>query len=182
VEEARWPVDERFLDDFLLVWGSGAEEMVGEVRKMLGRAPTDAELEPLTLALAEHARRAGPEGLRGALTRLRGDGAAFNTWLGKYDVVLSPVLREPPVRLGELAPVVPFDAWVARVKRYMGYTPIHNVSGAPAMSVPLHWTPAGLPVGLQFSAPPGEDARLLRLAYALEEARPWVHRLPPTHA
>lgn len=182
LEQARWPLEPAFLDDFLLFWGAGAARMVQTAKMRLGRAPTDRELEPVTLGLAEAADRAGATGQAAAVVRLKAAGDAFNSWLARYDVVLTPVMREPPIRLGEIAPDRPYDAWVARVKRYMGYTPIHNVSGAPAISLPLHWTRAGLPIGLQLSAPPGGDAVLLRLAYQLEAARPWAARRPPLRA
>jgi amidase len=176
------PLSADFIDDFLLFWGAGAGRTVAMARARLGRAPTTAELEPLTLALAAHSDTAGAAALNAAVERLKATGAAYNQWLGGYDVVLSPVLRTPPIRIGQLSPEVPFDTWVARVKDYMGYTPIHNISGAPAMSVPLHWTAGGLPVGVQFSAPPRGDGLLLKLAYALEEAKPWAHRRPPISA
>jgi amidase len=71
---------------------------------------------------------------------------------------------------------------VARLKEYVGYTPLHNVAGAPAISVPLYWTDAGLPVGTMFSARAGNERLLLELAYQLEAARPWAQRTPAVHA
>jgi amidase len=65
---------------------------------------------------------------------------------------------------------------------YVGYTPLQNVAGAPAMSVPLAWTGSGLPIGAHFSAPKGAERRLLELAYELEQARPWTSRRPPVNA
>jgi amidase len=70
-------------------------------------------------------------------------------------------------------------ALIRRTERAVGYTPIHNIAGCPAMSVPLRWTAAGLPVGAHFAARPGDDAVLLGLAYELEAARPWRDRWAP---
>ena len=69
-----------------------------------------------------------------------------------------------------------------RVINYVGYTPLQNVAGAPAMSVPLSWSPAGLPIGAHFSAAKGQERTLLELAYELELARPWAGRKPPVNA
>jgi amidase len=77
---------------------------------------------------------------------------------------------------------VDFDTLTARLIEYVGYTPIHNVAGAPSMSVPLHWTDAGLPVGSMLSARRGNERTLFELAYELEAAQPWAHRIPPVHA
>ena len=71
---------------------------------------------------------------------------------------------------------------IERLTGYVGYTTLHNVAGAPAMSVPLHWTPDGLPVGVQFAARAGQERTLFQLAYELERARPWAGRHPPLWA
>ena len=68
---------------------------------------------------------------------------------------------------------------IARTERAVGYTPIHNIAGCPAMSVPLHVAPSGLPIGSHFAARRGAEATLLALAYELEEARPWRDRWAP---
>ena len=109
---------------------------------------------------------------------------AYDTWFPahQFDVVMSPVLASPAAPLGEVGPSVPFDTLVPRLKQYVGYTPLHNIAGAPAMSVPLHWTAAGLPVGTMFAARTGDERLLFELAYQLEAARPWAHRAPPVRA
>lgn len=119
----------------------------------------------------------------------------------RYDLFLTPVVAEPPVRIGELAPrrlerlqmqlvsglrlgrLVPFLRLVDRLATESlsrtPFTQLANLTGQPAMSVPLHWTPEGLPVGAHFTAPFGDEATLFRLAAQLEEARPWFDRRPP---
>ena len=97
-------------------------------------------------------------------------------------MVLSPVLGSAAPLLGEVGPSAPFEILVARLKEYVGYTPIHNIAGAPSMSVPLYWSEAGLPVGSMFSARAGAEKMLFELAYELEAARPWAQRIPPVHA
>jgi amidase len=73
---------------------------------------------------------------------------------------------------------VPFDTLRERLLQQVGYTLIHNVAGAPAISLPMGWTSAGLPVGVQVCAGPGQERVLLELAYELEAAQPWVQRRP----
>ncbi|HEX2191070.1 MAG TPA: amidase family protein [Longimicrobiaceae bacterium] len=128
--------------------------------------------------------------------------AAFHA---RHDLYLTPAVAEPPVRIGELAPrraerlqmelvtrlrlgrLVPFLRLVDRLATdslsRTPFTQLANLTGQPAMSVPLHWTPEGLPVGAHFVAPFGDEATLFRLAAQLEEARPWFDRRPiPTAA
>ena len=97
----------------------------------------------------------------------------------KYDLVLSPVVREPPWKLGVYE--TGFDNPYSYFSRVYDYSPFcwpYNVSGQPAISVPFHWTPEGLPVGVMFAGQYGDEATLLRLASQLEGARPWAHKVP----
>ena len=84
--------------------------------------------------------------------------------------------------LGEIAPTLPMEVGFARVQDYVAYTPLQNTAGAPAMSVPLAWSAAGLPIGAHFSAAPGRERTLLELAFELEQAQPWAARKPPVCA
>jgi amidase len=122
----------------------------------------------------------------------------------RYDMLLTPTLAHPPMRhgagdpgAGEQALLNALDrigllGWLARTGllggtidkiardslQYVPFTQLANLTGTPAMSVPLHWTAAGLPLGVQFVARMGEEARLLQLAHQLEATQPWFDRLP----
>jgi amidase len=100
-----------------------------------------------------------------------------------HDLWLTPTLAEPPLKLGELdaTPDNP-RAGFERATQYVPFTPIQNATGEPAMSVPLYWNEAGLPIGAHFVARFGDEATLFRLAAQLEEARPWAAKRPPVSA
>lgn len=98
-----------------------------------------------------------------------------------YDVILSPVLTREPARIGEL--VVPDESlsledMIERSHRYSPFAALFNASGQPAMSVPLSWSAAGLPMGAHFAGRFGEEGVLLGLAGQLERVRPWRGRVP----
>ena len=86
-------------------------------------------------------------------------------------------MAQPPVPIGELATDDP--AVFARVTAYIPFTPLFNATGQPAISLPLHWSKGGLPVGVQFAGRFGDEGVLYRLAGQLERARPWRDRRPP---
>jgi amidase len=185
VEPTHWPDDgAQFIDDFLLLWAAGAAQDAAEVAKAAGRPPDESLMEPFSLGMLEMFRKAPPEALPAALQRLEADALAYDTWFPahQFDVVISPVLSSPPPLLGEVGPSVAFDTLVARLREYVGYTPLHNIAGAAAMSVPLYWTEAGLPVGTMVAARAGQERMLFELAYELEAAQPWAQRAPPLHA
>lgn len=173
----------QFITDFLLLWANGAKQIADKLAGLIGRAPDSRDLEGFTLGMVEMAQKAGPQALGPAIQRLHANALAYDTWFPAYqlDVVLSPVLSSGPPLLGEDGPLVPFDTLVGRLTEYVGYTPIHNVAGAPAMSLPLYWTDAGLPVGTMFAARAGNERMLFELAYELEAASPWAQRIPPVH-
>ncbi len=136
-------------------------------------------LRPLTRWLADRGRAvSGPEfGLAiGAMRRFAADCLAT---LAPYDVVLTPTLAVPPLPVGEIRddadPAADFEAQ----KAFTPWTSAWNVTGMPAVSLPLHWTPDGLPVGVMLAARPAEEALLLALAAQVEEASPWSDRHPP---
>ena len=96
-----------------------------------------------------------------------------------FDLLCTPVLALPPARLGELSD--PAEG-LNRVLETLQFTSQFNVSGQPAASLPLHWAPGGLPIGVQLVADYGREDLLLRVCGQLEEASPWVGRRPPVHA
>ncbi len=187
VVEARPELDpEEFLENFLTIWSAGPEQLeanawiIGLTQWRFVRARD--VLEPWTLGLAEwHDRR--PSGaLEAAVAYVERLTREFDAFFQEYDVLLTPVAAEPPFRIGEHAPDVPFDTLMERVVEYAGYTPQHNAAGTPAMSVPLFQSPDGLPIGSQFAARVGRERTLLELAFELEQARPWASRWAPNSA
>ncbi len=151
------------------------------VTPALGRRPGADEFEPFTLELIDWAATLAPDARQTAEQAIDTVRAALLTAFDGCDVVLTPTLARLPWRLGTLAPTLGRETVIARTEHLVGYTPIHNLAGCPAMSVPLEWVD-GLPVGMQFAAAPGADRRLLELAYELEAAQPWAHRRPPLAA
>ena len=136
-------------------------------------------LRPLTLWLGERgAAVSGPDfGL--AIGRLRQFAADALITLAPYDAVLTPTLATPPLPVGAIRddadPAADFEAQ----KRFTPWTSAWNVTGMPAISLPLHWTDDGLPVGVMLAARPAEEETLLALAAQVEAAAPWCDRRPP---
>lgn len=166
-------------DAFFLIAGAAVAGVVGMVGQMRGQPVRRHELEPFSWSLAEELQRRGP----GALPQARAVSVAcaerYVAHVARYDVVLTPTLATAPWRIGHLSPILPREELLRRTARAVGYTPIHNIAGCPAMSVPLHWTDEGIPIGTHFAAAPGAEALLLGLAYQLEAARPWQNRWAP---
>ncbi|MEL6316586.1 MAG: amidase family protein, partial [Pseudomonadota bacterium] len=191
VAEGRPDLEHRALyEAFLDLWASVPESLIFGWRRLAIRlatgrllTPLDQMFEPWTLGLAawSRRRRAGrADPVAAALARFELEAAKYDAFFAtQADVWITPVLREPPPPLGHLAPDAPFETLMARILAHAGHTPLHNALGAPAMSVPLHWTAEGLPIGVQFAARAGADGLLLGLALALEAAAPWAERAPP---
>ena len=145
-----------------------------------GRAMTDRDFEVLTLASAYNAQKATAIDYVAAQLSAFRISRALATFFESCDVLLCPTLCSPPLRIGELNTMAQDLSQIAPIlRRYMPATAMFNMSGQPAMSVPLAWNRAGLPLGMMFSARFGEEATLLRLAAQLEQERPWKGKLPP---
>jgi len=163
----------------LLISGAAAEGIVRAQDRARAEPVQESELEPFTWSLIDDYSRAGAGALERARAVLRSAAQAYRATTLGYDIVLTPTTAIEPWPVGYLSPLVPQRVLRARIAEVMAYTPIQNVAGAPAMSVPLETSERGLPIGMQFAAAPGNDALLLGLAHQLEAAYPWQERWPP---
>ena len=104
-------------------------------------------------------------------------------WSMGFDLLLTPTVLEPPVTLESMqADADRFPELAGKFMRHVFFTRRFNITGQPAISLPLHWTPEGLPVGVQLVAAMGREDLLIRIASQIEQAQPWVSRRPPVHA
>jgi amidase/6-aminohexanoate-cyclic-dimer hydrolase len=141
---------------------------------------TDGDMEILTLATAHNARKATGIDYTAAQLNAFRISRGLATFFEACDVFLCPTLCTPPLRIGELNPMSHDLSHISPIlRRYIPATSMFNMSGQPAMSVPLAWNAAGLPLGMMFAARFGDEATLFRLAAQLEQERPWKQRLPP---
>jgi amidase/6-aminohexanoate-cyclic-dimer hydrolase len=146
----------------------------------IGRAVTERDFEHLTLASAHNARKAASVDYVAAQLAAFQISRGLAAFFASCDVFHSPTLCSPPLRLGELDTMSNDLSHIAPVlRRYMPGTSMFNMSGQPAMSVPLAWNAAGLPLGMMFAARFGDEATLFRLAAQLEQQRPWKDKKPP---
>jgi len=166
-------------DAFFLVAGATMAGIVDTVGGMRPVPVQPHELEPFTWALIRKFQKRGPAALDVARATFAQCTSNYLAAFSDCDVLLTPTLAEPPWRLGHLSPLVDFDELLARTARAVGFTPIQSIAGCPGMSVPLHWSPEGLPIGLHFAANVGREDTLLPLAYELEAAQPWRERWAP---
>ncbi|MCP3976679.1 MAG: amidase [bacterium] len=138
--------------------------------------------EPFTWDLVNHARHHSAVDLMIALDTLQAISHEVAAFTSDYDLMLWPVLATPPMPNGWIDQNAGLNTMWDQLERYVPYTPIANFTGRPAMSVPLHWTSEGLPVGVQFVADFGDEMTLLQLAHQLEGASPWWNRISPVAA
>jgi len=177
VKEIPALADARMAEDFFLYWARMATVIRYLGRFAFGRGFDRHELEPLTRQLSRfYLRRIWRS--PGAIRRLRRFGEEHRRRFADCDVIVSPVLARPPVPLGYLALDIDFDTAAERLMHYAAFTPVQNVAGTPAISLPLGQSIEGLPIGVQFAAGMGEERRLLELAYELEAAAPWWSAAP----
>ena len=166
-------------DAFFIVAGAAIAGVVDMIDRMRGEPVQRAELEPFTWALIDTFLERGPDAMPRARATFADAVRAYNDATRDYDVVLTPTIATEPWRIGHLSPVLGRQELIARTARAVGYTPLQNIAGCPAMSVPLHFPDGGVPIGTHLAAAYQADALLLGLAYQLEEARPWKERWAP---
>jgi amidase len=166
------PVPESFIDDFLLYWALLAFALVRGGRGRFGESFDRGRLDNLTLGLETFAAR-NLHRLPVAIVRLSTRRRRTLKSVRDYDVLLTPTLADAPPRVGHLDPTADYDQIIERLVDWVAFTPLQNVTGDPAISLPLAESANGLPIGMMFSAPLGREATLLELAYELEEVSPF---------
>lgn len=173
IKEIPFPVPLSFAEHFARYWAM----MAYLVKKAGPRAFKNFEaikLDGLTLGLsAYYAKQAYKTPL--TLLRLKHFSYQIRKTFNEVDVILSPTLSQHTPKLGYLSPTVEFDELFERLRAYIGFTPLANVAGTPAISLPAGFNSQGLPSSIQFMADVGNEAQLLALAYEWEQAQPWQH-------
>ncbi len=184
VEETTLSVDgDAFTTHFVNQWACSNAWAMEDWQKRLGREVTEAEMEPLSWALVQLGRSINGGQYLSAVQELQLMSRAVAEYFEGIDVLLTPTLGEPPALLGtfDSPPDEPLTG-LFRAAAYVPFTPPFNVTGQPGISLPLHWSEAGLPIGVQFVGRFGDEESLLSLAGQLEQAAPWAERRPPVAA
>jgi amidase len=151
------------------------------ISQRIGREIRQDDVEPLTWASAEHGRTVSASRYVADLEMMHAwTRRVASWWESGFDLLLTPTLAEPPPLLGDLAGTNPdpVETW-RRNGEVAAFTPLFNVTGQPAISLPLHWSAEGLPVGVQLVAAHNREDLLVRIAAQLEQAQPWSDRRPP---
>jgi amidase len=176
VEPTGPPVADAFGADFLRYWSFIAFVLTKTGRRFYGEGFDAARADEVTRGLSGRFLKS-IERFPGSVRRLRRLAAAQEPSFENFDVLVSPVLGHAPPPIGYLGPDVDFGTHLARLLRYTSFTPVQNVSGSPALALPMARSASGVPMGVQLAAPLGREARLLSLGYELEEAAPWATRI-----
>jgi amidase len=185
VAEADWPGFTPVVGAAIgtMIYGATAWILRYWIRR-LGREPGADEIEPLTRALWEAGEKVTAAEWLLAMEDIQRFGRAVARFFSAFDVFLTPTMSAPPLPIGAMAST-PEDPWRSlkisgQTVRYAGV--MANLTGNPAMSVPLWWNDDGLPIGVHFLGRFGDEATLVRLASQLEASQPWAGRLPAVHA
>lgn len=193
------PYDDKALaQTFLTIWFAQVAGQVAEIKDRTGAADSDFEAD--TLAMVEVGRANGVVEMLRALGEIAGYTRAMSDFFADHDYFMTPTIGQAPIAVGALDTPAPLQVGARLAHRLHGgkallktgiidqmieenlgwvpYTQMANLTGRPAISVPVHWTGEGLPLGTQFNGPLGSDGALLQLAAQLEEAAPWIGRFP----
>ena len=166
---------------FLGIYASAITRDLERWSARIGRTLEPSDLDPINAVIAEMGRSVTGAQYLAALETAQGWSRQVGSWWESgNDVLVTPTMPEPPAQLGELAPDAGDPITImSRMGNYAMFTSLFNVTGQPAISLPLHWTAEGLPIGVQLVAAYGREDVLIRLASQLEQARPWAGHRPP---
>jgi amidase len=172
VEHVAPPFEESFHEDFFLFWATMAFAITQFGTRLIHPEFDRTKVEPFTEGLVDHFKRRAHR-IPGAILRLKRFARRCAGGFQRYDVLMNPTVAMPPPEHGYIGPDVEFDTALERLKWFIPFTPTQNISGAPAISLPLARSQDGLPLGVQLGAPLGGERTLLELSLELEQARPW---------
>ena len=170
---------------FGLIFSSTTGQVVAYWERELGKKITQEQLEPVTWLVYQNAATRTGADYCIAIEDCQRFSRKVAQWFhkGDYDILLNTTLTIPPIELGNFAPdnLRKAGKAIQLMSKLVAFTFVYNVTGQPAMSVPLYWTADNVPIGIQFAARFGDEATLFRLAAQLEQERPWADRKPPIH-
>lgn len=179
VEEAMPQIDfAAFNDAFFSLWCMSVAMGINGFAQLTGRKPTQEQFEPMSWECAEAGWQMSASTYVRDMVYMQQMSWKLAQFFNQYDVWLTPTLSTPPKQIGEISMAGSLREIEARLFNWVSFTPLANATGIPAMSVPLYWNSAGLPIGSHFMAPYGDEATLFRLAAQLEVAQPWADRRP----
>jgi amidase len=168
------------IETFLTRWYAGQTETLHQLGTLLGREMGPDDVEPLTWAMAEEGKRRHSGEYLAAVSKHQEIGRMLGIWFDAgHDLLLTPTMGELPPPLGSFDDSGPDPLQtIHRGETMACFTALINATGNPAISLPLHWNPDGLPIGVQLIAPLGREDLLLRVASQLEAAHSWAGRFP----
>jgi amidase len=171
--------DDNYVPFFIRIWAAGCSAQVAEIGALTGGIDLDS-IEPLTRELYEEGQRISAADLIVALDYLRGLARRIVAFWDDHEVLVTPTLAQPPLELGALqpGPGEPATSMLEKSGQFVPFTPALNVTGQPAISLPLHHSDEGLPIGVQLVGPPVGEELLISLATQLENAASWLERRP----
>jgi amidase len=171
---------DRFTNSFLTMWAYGAKGIIDLAQQnfVSKEIPIDSLLEPWTLDLGKWFDNQPKGQVELAVSRLKDDTMRTRELFKSFDFILSPVTQTVAPRIGSMAPNIDFDTLLESSLSFITFTPLANVTGDPAISLPMHWSSSGLPIGTHLHANYGNEEELLELSLQLEEAAPWSGRWP----
>jgi amidase len=173
-----------FLENVHVIWTAFTVTSIDAAAAALQRKPGPDNLEAVTLACYEDGKRYSAADLLNAMAHGNLVSRQVGAFFENVDLLVTPTIARLPAPLGELdqhRKGMTAMEWTRQVFSYAPFTPLFNTTGQPAISLPLHWSAGGLPVGVQIAGRLGDEAALLRVAAQLEQARPWAAKRPPVH-
>jgi len=181
VEEAAPQLNYQILAQlFETVYSAGAALSIEATRLLTGAEPTPDKFETFTWKMYQRGRQISAPQYLIAQALLQQSSRQFAALFESYDLFLTPTLGQPPLRIGTIDFMSPATTLLdEKMTNFAAGCPVYNITGQPAISLPLYWNREGLPIGVMFGGRYGDEATLLQLAGQLEQAQPWIGRKPP---